>query len=109
VWILRLLFLEDVMTRYYDFRKVSIDLIANFYKEGRAELIPDLVRETNEFLLSQDPGGSLKPISEGEIHAYYREDAWIWRLYLAFRKVDRWLYGVLGRYYPYILPDRIKR
>lgn len=109
VWILRTLFLEDVMTRYYDFRKVSIDLIANFYKEGRPELIPDLIQATNEFFLSRVSGDHFKPLCEDEIRSYYREDAWIWRLYLAFRKVDRWLYSLLGKYYPYILPDKIQR
>ena len=42
-WILRLLFLQEVVTRYYDARKVTIDLIANFYKEQRPELVPELV------------------------------------------------------------------
>ena len=40
-WILRLLFLEDVVNRYYDFRRVAIDLVANFQKEQRGDLIPD--------------------------------------------------------------------
>ena len=33
VWLLRLLFLKDVVDRYYDFHLVAVDLIANFYKE----------------------------------------------------------------------------
>jgi hypothetical protein len=43
------------------------------------------------------------------VWAYYREDARIWRLYLAFKKVDRFLHRLLGKDYPYILPDKIKR
>lgn len=109
VWILRLLFLKDVMTRYYDFRKVSIDLVANFYKEQRPELVPGLVDTVNEFFSPQINIGGFKPLTVEEIKSYYRQDAWIWRLYLTFRKVDRSLHRSFGKYYPYILPDRIKR
>ena len=109
VWILRLLFLEDVMTRYYDFRKVAIDIIANFFKEQRADLAPDLVDAVNGFCAAEIEAGGFKPITVDEVRAYYREDAWIWRLYLNFRKVDRFLHGLLGKDYPYILPGKIKR
>ena len=109
VWILRLLFVEDLLTRYYDFRRVSIDLIANFYKEQRPDLIPDLVLEANAVLASYDPEGDYEPITLKEVRSYYREDAMIWRLYLAFRKVDRFLHRLLGRSYPYVLPETIKR
>lgn len=97
------------MTRYYDFRKVSIDLIANFYKEQRPELIPGLVDTGNGFFSAQIRDGGIKPLSVEEVRAYYQEDAWIWRLYLAFRKVDRSLHNLLGRYYPCVLPEKIKR
>ncbi|MFN3762760.1 MAG: DUF6206 family protein, partial [Anaerolineae bacterium] len=39
VWVLRRFFLPEVMRRYYDFRKVIIDLIANFYKEQLPEMV----------------------------------------------------------------------
>lgn len=109
VWILRWLFLKDVMTRYYDFRKVCIDLIANFYKEQKPELIPALVNTVNEFFHSQFQNREFKSLSVDEISAYYREDAWIWRLYLTFRRVDRSLHKIIRKHYPYILPDKIKR
>jgi len=109
VWIIRLLFLQDVMTRYYDFRKVVIDLLANFYKEQRAELIPDLVKVVNEFFIDKINSGSFMPITEKEVKSYYRDDAKIWRIYLAFRKADRLLHNVLRKNYPYILPGKIKR
>jgi len=109
VWIIRLLFLEDVMTRYYDLRKVVVDLIANFYKEQRPDLIPALVDTVNEFFFAEIREGEFEPLTEKEIKAYYREDAWIWRLYLAFRKIDRLLHRLLGKDYPYILPRKIER
>jgi hypothetical protein len=109
VWLIRLLFLEDVMTRYYDLHHVTVDLIANFYKEQRSELIPALVDAANRFFSAQIAGGRLQPFTAEEIRAYYREDAWIWRIYLAARRIDRALHRIGGRDYPYILPGRIKR
>jgi len=107
--VLRLLFLEDVMTRYYDVRKVAIDLLANFYKEQQSDLVPDLVDTVNKFFATEIESGDFKPITVNEVRGYYREDAWIWRLYLSFRRVDRFLYRLLGKHYPYILPGKIKR
>jgi hypothetical protein len=109
VWVLRLLFLEDVMTRYYDFREVTIDIVANFYKEQRPDLVPDLVDAINGSFSSDVRDSGFEPITVAEVRSYYREDAWIWRLYLAFRKVDRALHRLLGRHYAYILPETIKR
>lgn len=109
VWVIRKLFLQDVMTRYYDFRKVCVDLIANFYKEQRPELIPDLVARVNQFFAREVRKPDYRPLTEREIKAYYREDAWIWRFYLGARKIDRGLHRILGRPYPYILPSEIKR
>lgn len=109
VWILELFFLEDVLTRYYDLRKVCIDLMANFYKEQRPELIPELVALLNDHFSARIESDGFEPFTVKEIEAYYREDAMIWRLYLAFRKVDRWLHRLFGQHYPYILPGKIKR
>jgi len=110
VWIIRLLFLEDVMTRYYDFRLVTIDLIANFYKEQKAELIPSLVETANSFFAEEAANLDIEPITEKDVASYYREDALIWTLYLALRKFDRFLRNrLLRREYPYILPGKIKR
>ncbi len=110
VWILRLLFLEDVLTRYYDARQVTVDLLANFYKEQRPELVPGLVETVNEFFAEEmGTNGGSRLVTEQEVRAYYREDAWIWRLYLAFRKVDRGLHGLAGKRYPYVLPEEIRR
>jgi hypothetical protein len=107
-WIIRMLFLEDVMTRYYEFRQVAVDLVANFYKEQRSDLVPVLVEAVNEFF-SKVPQNDLRPLSVDEIKAYYREDAWIWRIYLAARKADRFLHQLTGKDYAYILPGKIRR
>ena len=110
VWLIRLLFLKDVLDRYYDFRKVIVDLIANLYKEQRPELIPSVVREANAFLASEGSNPEAKPITEKEVRAYYQEDAFIWSFYLSARKLDRLIQTqILRREYPYILPGKTKR
>ncbi len=109
VWIIRLLFLQDVLNRYYDLRLVLIDLVANFYKEKRPDLIPKLIEAVNQFLEKDFAESKIDPITEKEVKSYYREDALIWRIYLAFRKVDRFLHRLIGKNYPYILPDKIER
>jgi hypothetical protein len=109
-WVLRALFLADVVNRYYDFRRVVIDLIANFYKEQRSDLVPEVIAAVNGFFAQVTSDWSVQPITEQEVRSYYREDAFIWRFYLSARKVDRFLRTrLLGREYPYILPGKIQR
>jgi hypothetical protein len=104
-WILRLLFLKDVINRYYDQRMVYIDLTANLYKEQRPDLIPVAVDIINRQLESDQA-----PLTDIEIQKYYREDKIIWSLYLAFRRIDRWLTTkLLRRRYEFILPGTIQR
>jgi len=110
VWLIRWLFLQGVMTRYYDARLVTTDIIANFYKEQRPELVPGLVQAANEFFSTEGASLGLKPLTEKEIKSYYKEDAMIWVLFLAFRRFDRWLHKyILRKPYIYILPGHIKR
>ena len=110
VWLIKWFFLEGVMTRYYDFHLVAVDLIANFYKEQRADLIPSLIERTNRFFEDEAPELDTVPITQKEVLSYYREDALIWRLYLSLRKLDRFLYtNILRKPYVYILPGKIKR
>ena len=104
-WIIRLLFLDDVMQRYYQPRQVYIDLAANLYKEQRPDLIGPLVEIINRYLIENE-----KPLSLKEIEKYYRGDKLIWALFLAFRRIDRWLTTrILRRRYEFILPGKIKR
>lgn len=109
-WTLRLFVVQDVLDRYYDFRKVVIDLLANFYKEQRPDLIPRTLPIVNDFFSSEAGDLDIAPIEEQEISSYYKEDASIWKLYLSMRRLDRFLYKyIFHREYPYILPGPIKR
>ncbi|MGA2368654.1 MAG: DUF6206 family protein [Dehalococcoidia bacterium] len=110
VWMIRWLFLEGVMTRYYDARLVTIDLIANFYKEQQPQMVPHLVKAANDFYAGEGKPLMIKPLTEKEVQSYYKEDAQIWILFLALRRFDRWLHKyVLHKPYIYILPGNIKR
>lgn len=108
-WVLRLFVVQDVVNRYYDLRRVIIDLIANLYKEGRGDLISCWLEAANRFLETELADLNLQPIAEHEVSAYYRNDANIWRLYLGLRRFDRRLHRLTGRRYPYLLPGPIRR
>jgi hypothetical protein len=109
-WILRLLFLDDVVNRYYDFRRVAIDLVANFEKEQRGDLIPRVLDLVNDFFGNEAANLEIQSIAQKEVESYYREDALIWTLYLSFRRIDRFLRTrIMRRDYPYILPGKIVR
>lgn len=104
-WILKLFFLKDVMGRYYDRKQVYMDLIANLYKEQRADLIPTAIETINKYLKDDDKSIELK-----EVEKYYKEDKIIWTLFLAFRRFDRWLTTKIFRHrYEFILPGKIRR
>jgi len=103
--IIKLLFADDVLNRYYDPQKNMIDLVANLYKEQKPELIPMAIEVINQKL----PAG-VEPLTLKKIVSYYREDKFIWWLFLGLRRIDCWMATKLfGRRYEFILPGKIKR
>ena len=105
VWIVRRFFLQGVLDRYYDFRLVVLDCIANLHKEGRPELIPSFLAAGNAFLRVHGLG----VITRKEVDAYYKEDAFIWRLFLSLRRLEQKWRRATGRRYELILPGPIRR
>ena len=104
-WLIRSFFLQDVMDRYYDIRLVYIDLIANLHKEQKPELIPEVIKLANNLM----PEG-IDKISHKEVTSYYKEDKFIWQLFLVLRKIDRWFTNTIFRKrYQFILPGKTKR
>ena len=104
-WLVEWLFLDDVMNRYYDARKVFIDVAANLYKEQRPDLIPSTVEKINRHLSK-----TIKPLTIKDIDRYYREDKIIWSLFLTLRRIDRWVKTrLLHKRYEFILPGKIER
>ena len=103
-WLLRLAFLDEVMSRYYDPRRVFLDLVANLFKEGREELMTVAVPAVNDLL---PPGAR---IAAEDVRKYYAGDKLIWSVFLAFRKLDRWVKTrIAGRRYEFVLPGKIAR
>lgn len=108
--IVRALFMKDVLDRYYDFRLVLIDFLANFLKEGQAEKIDPALAVISSYLQNEAMHLSIPPINRGEVEKYYKEDKFIWTIFLAFRRFDRFLTTrILRKRYNYILPGRIRR
>jgi len=104
-WMLRLFFLDDVMNRYYDKRQVCIDLAANLYKEQKPEMVGQTVEIMNGMFFGKD-----NPLTAGEVEKYYSTDRKIWALFLAFRRIDRFLTTkIMKRRYEFILPGNIER
>lgn len=103
-WLLRLFFVEDVVSRYYDPRSVLVDLVANLFKEQRPDLIPLAVKTVND-----TRPAAAAAITQDDVRRYYREDRRIWQLFLAFRRLDRWRCRKRGRRYEFILPGKINR
>lgn len=103
--IFKLLFVDEVMNRYYEIEKNLTDLAANLFKEQKPELVPVFLEEINKAL----PEGTT-PLTLKSVEKYYRGDKLIWTLFLGIRRLDRWVKtGLLGRRYEFILPGRIKR
>lgn len=104
-WILRLFFLKDVMSRYYEPQSVYTDLIANLYKEQCPDLVPVAITIINKIIKESEEKFDIEKINK-----YYKEDKLIWTLFLAFRKFDRFLkIKIFHKRYEYILPGKIKR
>lgn len=102
-WIIRGLFLKDVTSRCYAPRLVYTDLAANLFKEQRPELVPETVAIANRLLSATD-----KPLTVRSVKRYYAEDKLIWTVFLAFRRIDRWLkIRLMRRRYEFILPSAI--
>lgn len=109
-WVVRRAFLSEVLNRYYDLRQVLLDLVGNFYKEGYPDKIPAALDITNRLLANKANDLGLPPLRREEVDAYYRRDAFIWRVFLGFRRLDRFVkLHLLRQRYPFILPGRIRR
>jgi hypothetical protein len=103
--IVKKLFLREILDRYFDFRLVTIDLLANLFKEKRGDAVPKLLDVANEFLETY----GLEKLSFDEVKKYYNRDAFIWSLYLNLRRMHRSIARVFGMRYEYFLPEKIER
>jgi hypothetical protein len=104
--IIRRAFLPELLTRFYDFRRVAIDLVAKIHQEGRSELVPGIIDAINWYFLAERREYHFRPVTLEEVLRFHRRDAFVWRAYLFLRRVDRRVCLLRRRPYPYILPSR---
>ncbi|MFX1394060.1 MAG: DUF6206 family protein [Promethearchaeota archaeon] len=108
--IIRAAFLQEVLDRYYDWRLVTIDLIANFFKEQKPEVIPYLIRVVNKFFKEEAKEFNIAPIKLKEVEKYYKSDKMIWIIFQNARLIDRYIKKkLLRKDYDFYLPPKIKR
>ena len=109
-FLVKAMFLDEVVDRYYDWRLVTIDLIANFYKEQKPELIPGIIQKVNDFFANEASDFEMEPITLFEVQKYYKNDKRIWVIFQNARKLDRFIKTkILRKRYEFYLPDKIKR
>ncbi|NHJ20337.1 MAG: hypothetical protein EAX91_05295 [Candidatus Lokiarchaeota archaeon] len=109
-YLVKVAFLDEVVDRYYDWRLVTIDLIANFFKEQKSELIPGLIQQINEFFEQEASEFDIKAITFEEVQKYYTNDKRIWVIFQNSRKIDRFIKTkILRKQYDFYLPGKIKR
>lgn len=92
---------KGILDTYFDPRLILVDMAANLIKERLKEKIPILLRVANE---------RVSRIESSEVERYYRNDARMWSLLLAVRRLDRaWQRSVRRRPYRFLLPGPIAR
>ncbi len=108
--LLKAIFLQDIIDGYYDWRTTTIDLIANFFKEQKPEIVPELIELINNFFKQEANEFNIEPITFTEVEKYYKSDKFIWKLYQGMRRFDRFIKTkILRKKYDYYLPEKIKR
>ena len=108
--IIKAAFLDEVLDRYYDWKLVTIDLIANFFKEQIREIIPSLIRLANKFFREEAKEFNIERITLKEVEDYYKSDKLIWIIFQNARKIDRFIKTkMLRKEYDFYLPPKIER
>ena len=93
---------RGIIDEYFDVRTTMLNLLAQFYKERLAHLIPLGLDRANARLE--------RPIAPEEVRRYYAKDARLWEFLQQLRRVDRWWHlRVLRRAYSFLLPGRVER
>ncbi len=100
-WPLRRFVAPGILDGYRDLRKVYLDLTGNLLKERLDVWLPNFLAPINRHLE--------EPLTEREVHRYYRSDARLWATLLWLRRLDRAWRRRTGRPYPFLLPGRIER
>lgn len=84
--LLRRALLPDLMARYYNHRRVTLDLLSSILNAGHSSLLRMLVDSANWFFLAERQEMHFRPITTHEVFLYHRRDLRRWQLYLALRR-----------------------
>ncbi len=84
--IVRRALLADMMTRYYDFRRMALDLLSSILNEGYGDFLDMLADSVNWYFLAERQEMHFRPITVQEIVVYHRHDTWRWQTYLKLRR-----------------------
>lgn len=90
-----------ILDGYRQLREVYLDLTGNLLKERLDPWLPSFLRE----IATRLP----EPLTESDVHGYYRSDARLWGVLLRLRRLDRAWRLRTGRTYPFLLPGPIDR
>jgi hypothetical protein len=104
--VIRRTVVPELLSRFYDFRRVAIHLVSRFFDQGREQLVPGMIDAINWYFLAERREHHFRPVTLEEVKRFHRWDTLIWRTYLFLRRIDRRLCQVKGRPYPYVLPVR---
>ncbi len=109
-WLVRWQFLDEVLDRYHDVHMILIDMVANFHKECREDLIDSALSIINAYLEKENLLTKIHILKKSEVDNYYKNDAFIWSLFLSLRRFDRFMKTKIFRQrYNFILPGKISR
>jgi len=101
---------ERYLDDYFDTRHILLDLLGNFYKEGRPDRIPLALAHVNRWLATTAADLGAAPLDAAAVARYYAKDAAALELFLKARRVDRFIRTrILRQRYNFILPGPIRR
>ena len=110
-WYRRQRAVERYLDDYFTPRRVLVDLLGNFHKEGRADRVPFAAACANRWLAAHAAElDDARPVEVDAIARYYARDAAQLELFLRARRLDRWLRTrLLRQRYDFVLPGPIRR
>ena len=101
---------ERYLDDYFDTRHILLDLLGNFYKEGRPDRIPMALGHVNRWLATTGADLDAATLDAAAVERYYAKDAAALELFLKARRVDRFIRTrILRQRYNFILPGPIRR
>jgi hypothetical protein len=101
---------ERYLDAFFDPRRLLVDLLGNFHKEGRPDRLPLAIDHVNRFFAERAPELGVTAIQAADVDRYYANDAAVLELFLRVRRLDRFVRTrLLRRPYDFVLPGRIRR